>query len=94
MIPVLNEENYEFDFSHLDYYKLPNNNTRSKLYHRLDFGFHMQKKQTKGFRTWSLGVINAYNRQNPYSIYKDGSGNYKQIVLFPIMPHVSFKRSF
>lgn len=92
-MPVLNEENYEFDFSHLNYYNQPNN-ARTKPYHRLDFGFHMQKKQTKGFRTWSLGVINVYNRKNPYSIYKDGNGNFKQLVLFPIMPFVSFKRSF
>ncbi len=61
-MPVFNEENYEFDFSYLDYYNQPNN-ARTKLYHRLDFGFHMQRKQTKGFRTWSLGVINVYNRK-------------------------------
>lgn len=93
MMPVHNEENYEFDFSHLDYYNQPNN-ARTKLYHRLDFGFNMQKTQTKGFRTWSLGIINVYNRKNPYSIYKDGNGNFKQLVLFPIMPFVSFKKSF
>jgi outer membrane receptor protein involved in Fe transport len=93
MMPVLNEENYHFDFSYFDYYKQPNN-ARIKLYHRLDFGFNMEKKLNKGNRTWSVGVINAYNRQNPYSIYKDGDGNFKQLVLFPIMPFVSFKRSF
>lgn len=93
MMPVLNKENYHFDFSYFDYYSQPNN-IRTKLYHRLDLGFHMQKSLPKGFRTWSLGLINAYNRQNPYSIYKDGTGNFKQLVLFPIMPFVSFKRSF
>ena len=93
MMPVLNEENYHFDFSYFDYYSQPNN-ARLKLYHRLDFGFHMQKKLPKGFRTWSVGVINAYNRQNPYSIYKDETGSFKKLVLFPIMPFVSFKRSF
>lgn len=93
MMPVLNEESYHFDFSYFDYYKQPNN-ARIKLYHRLDFGFNMEKKLNKGNRTWSVGVINAYNRQNPYSIYKDDTGKFKQLVLFPIMPFVSFKRSF
>lgn len=93
MMPIMNEENYHFDYSYFDYYSKPNN-ARTKLYHRLDFGFHMQKKLPKGFQTWSLGVINAYDRQNPYSIYKDENGNFKQLVLFPIMPFVSFKRSF
>ncbi|GAB1454322.1 TonB-dependent receptor [Draconibacterium sp.] len=93
MNPVLNEENYQFDFSYLDYYSQPNN-ARLKLYHRLDFGFHMQKKLSRGHRTWSVGVINVYNRQNPYSIYKDSNGNFKQVVMFPIMPFASFKRSF
>ncbi len=93
MNPVLNEENYPFDFSYLDYYSQPNN-ARLKLYHRLDVGFHMQKKLAKGHRTWSAGVINVYNRQNPYSIYKDSNGNFKQVVMFPIMPFASFKRSF
>jgi len=93
MNPVLNEENYPFDFSYLDYYSQPNN-ARVKLYHRLDFGFHMQKELSRGYRTWSVGVINVYNRQNPYSIYKDSNGDFKQVVMFPIMPFVSFKRSF
>jgi hypothetical protein len=93
MNPVLNEENYQFDFSYLDYYSQPNN-ARVKLYHRLDFGFHMQKKLSRGNRTWSVGVINVYNRQNPYSIYKDSNGKFKQVVMFPIMPFASFKRSF
>jgi hypothetical protein len=93
MNPVINEENYFFDFSYLDYYEQPNN-TRLKLYHRLDIGFHIQKKLSRGTRTWSFGLINIYNRQNPYSIYKDGNGNFKQYVLFPIMPFVAFTRSF
>ncbi len=92
-MPVLNEENYEFDFLYFDYY-IECNNTRTRVYHRLDLEFHMQKKLPRGNRTWSLGVINAYNRQNPYSIYKDGNAHFKQLVLFPIMPFVSFKRNF
>lgn len=93
MNSVLNVENYLFDFSYLDYYSQPNN-ARLKLYNRLDIGFHMQKSRPRGNRTWSIGVINIYNRQNPYSIYKDGTGNFKQIVMFPIMPFAAFKRSF
>jgi hypothetical protein len=93
MNPVFIEENYPFDFSYLDYYSQPNN-ARLKLYHRLDVGFHIQKKLSKGNRTWSVGIINVYNRQNPYSIYKDSNGDFKQVVMFPIMPFASFKRSF
>lgn len=93
MNPVLSEENYYFDFSYLDYYQQPNN-ARMKLYHRLDVGYHMQKKLARGVRTWSLGVMNLYNRQNPYNIYKDKTGTFKQLVIFPIMPFVAFKRSF
>ena len=92
-MPILNDENYYFDGSYLDYYSQPNN-ARLKMYHRLDIGFHMQKTKPKGFRTWSLGMINLYNQQNPYIIYKDQKGDFKQLVMFPLMPFVSFKRSF
>ena len=43
MMPVLNEENYEFDFLYFDYY-IQRNNTRTRVYHRLDLEFHIQKK--------------------------------------------------
>lgn len=93
MLPIFKEESYDFDYSYFDYYNRPNN-ARLKTYSRLDFGFNMQKRKVIGYRTWSLGLINAYNRQNPYSIYKDKNGDFKQVVLFPITPFVSFKRIF
>lgn len=93
MMPIFNEESYFFDFSYLDYFNQPNN-SRLKMYHRLDIGFHMQKTKPKGFRTWSVGLINLYNQPNPYSIYRDDQGDFKKLVLFPLMPFVSFNRKF
>ncbi|TAJ09357.1 TonB-dependent receptor [Marinilabiliaceae bacterium JC017] len=93
MMPLFAGEDYWFDFSSLDHYTQPNNQ-RMKTYHRLDLGFHMEKKKTKGSRTWSFGIINAYNRQNSYIHFRDDKGKFKQLVMFPIMPFVSFKRSF
>lgn len=91
--PVLSNEHYSFDFTFLDYYRKPNN-IRLNTFHRLDLGIHFQKKQIKGERTWSVGILNVYNRKNPYSIYKNQSGEFKQVVLFPIMPFVAFNKSF
>ncbi len=47
-------------------------------------------------RIWSVGVINAYNRMNPYIIYRkdEEEGQFKQFTMFPLMPFVSFKRHF
>ena len=91
--PVFREEEYDFDFSALDYYHQPNN-YRLKTYHRLDVGYNTLKYKKYGSRTWSFGVINAYNRQNTYLIYRDEKSNFKQLTLFPIMPYVSLKINF
>ncbi len=82
-----------FNAPSADYYNGPNN-YRLKTYHRLDLGFHMERQKRRGTRTWSLGLINVYNRMNPYIIYRDEKAQFKQLVMFPIMPFVSFKRSF
>lgn len=45
------------------------NKYRMPAYHRLDVGFRFSKQKPKGVRTWSLGVYNLYNQQNPYFVY-------------------------
>jgi len=90
---ISKDESYFFDFSRVDYYTQPNN-ARLPLYHRLDLAYHAKKEKDRGSRTWSLGIINAYNRQNPYIYYREDNGKFKQLILFPIMPSVAFKRSF
>lgn len=76
----------------VDYFDYPNN-TRNKTYHRLDISYHNKKDLKKGNKTWTFGLMNIYNRQNSYWIYKD-DGQYKSISLFPIMPAISYKRVF
>lgn len=79
------------------------NNFRAPAYHRLDVGANLHKKTKWGTRTWSLGLYNAYSRQNPFYIYwgyEDGllSGDsrrvLKQVALFPIIPSVSYSFKF
>lgn len=74
------------------------NSFRTPAYHRLDFNFNFKKNNKLGQRIWSLGVYNAYCRQNPFYLYfgYDNQDNrcLKQISLFPIMPSIKFSQSF
>ena len=42
------------------------NSSRMRDYHRLDLGINLVKKFKKRERTWSLSIINVYNRKNPF----------------------------
>jgi len=75
------------------------NGYRMPSYHRLDLGVNLHKEKKWGERTWSFGIYNAYNRQNPF--YLDigflQNGNekvLKQISLFPLLPSVSYSFKF
>ncbi|SHF67368.1 Outer membrane receptor for ferrienterochelin and colicins [Mariniphaga anaerophila] len=86
------------------------NNYRMPAYHRLDVGVNFHKQKKHGIRTWSLGVYNAYSRQNPFYLFwghnsKSGyneQGKYyetsetalKQLSLFPLIPSVSYTFKF
>ncbi len=81
------------------------NNYRTPSYHRLDLGFNFHKKKKWGERTWSVGIYNAYFRQNPFFLYIDydyehyqGMGEpkkvLKQVSLFPGIPYVSYNFKF
>jgi len=72
-------------------YRMPN-------YHRLDLGMSFSRSFDKADRKITIGLINVYNRKNPYFLYwtKDSSGTPKlmQISMFPIMPNISVSYSF
>jgi hypothetical protein len=100
---------YEFDRYHPDVvterngYLLP-------AYHRLDLSATFSPKKNKSRRwqgQWVFSVYNAYNRQNPFTIYtrtkQDDEGNVigdgtekeaRLVYLFPILPSVTYNFKF
>ena len=81
------------------------NNYRAPAYHRLDLSVNFHKDTKWGERTWSVGIYNAYFRQNAFFLYIDYDyDNYdpsvepkkvlKQVSLFPGMPYVSYNFKF
>lgn len=74
------------------YYK-ERNGFRMAAYHRLDLGIRFIKRRENRERIWTLGLYNAYSRKNPFFYYFD-SGALKQVSLFPIIPAISYSRSF
>jgi hypothetical protein len=76
----------------------PKNSFRMRAYHRLDVGATFTKPVRHGERIWRIGAYNAYSRHNPYYIYYQldaarGKQLY-QLSLFPILPAISYERSF
>ncbi len=82
-------------YPHRNSFRMPN-------YHKLDFNVNFHKKKKWGTRTWSVGMYNMYNRQNPFFLYYSyeysQSGNsrtvLKQASLFPMIPFVSYSFKF
>ncbi|MEZ5073062.1 MAG: TonB-dependent receptor [Bacteroidales bacterium] len=74
------------------------NGYREPAYHRLDFGINRHKEKKWGTRTWSYGVYNAYNRQNPFYLFfgYDNYGNraLKQMSIFMLIPSISYSFEF
>ncbi|HYQ55779.1 MAG TPA: TonB-dependent receptor, partial [Draconibacterium sp.] len=86
------------------------NSYRMPSYHRLDLSMNFHKQKKHGVRTWTVGVYNAYSRQNPFYLYwgsktedaitPDGEHYYnekpalKQVSLFPLIPSVSYTFKF
>ncbi len=72
-LPLLGNSNPndpDYPYSYIDIHVYDGKNSyRMPVYHRLDIGFNFQKEVKKGTRTWSVGVYNAYNRQNAYFVY-------------------------
>ena len=82
------------------------NNYRMPAYHRLDIGMNFHKKTKWGERTWSVGIYNAYFRQNAFFIYVDYDPYsrtsmhdapkkvIKQVSLFPGIPYITYSFRF
>ncbi|MDE7355484.1 MAG: TonB-dependent receptor plug domain-containing protein [Rikenellaceae bacterium] len=66
---------------------------RMRNYFRTDIGYCMERQKRNGVRTWQLSVVNVTNHKNPVSIYPH-KGAYKAMVMIPIMPSVSYTRTF
>lgn len=71
------------------------------LYHRLDISFSWRKKIKWGQRSWNIGIYNAYNQKNAFTLYlKDEKINVngvqnrvisvKKLSIFPIIPMISY----
>lgn len=83
--------------SEIEYFK-GKNAYREPAYHRLDLAVNRHREKRWGTATWSLGVYNAYNRQNPFFLFfgYDNYGNraLKQMSLFMLIPSLSFSFEF
>ena len=66
---------------------------RMKNYFRTDISYNMERRKRNGIRNWQISVINATFHKNPVSIYPY-NGKYRSTVLIPIVPSVSYTRSF
>ncbi len=72
---------------------------RMPAYHRLDYSIDISKHRPKWSSTWSFGVYNVYNRQNPFFIFASrdlstGERNFRQASLFPIIPSIRWDFKF
>jgi hypothetical protein len=73
------------------------NGYRLPAYHRLDFGLNYTKPTEKGIKRWTIGIYNAYNRQNAYYLYfktKDGVTRLYQQSLFPLIVNFGYTFTF
>ena len=74
------------------YYTPYPNNYRMRSFHHLDLSFQLESlRKEKG--SWTFGVYNVYNQFNA-SIYTYKKDKLYEIALFPVMPFVSWKKSF
>ena len=70
------------------------NNYRLPSYQRLDLGVNFKRTFRNGHhRTIALSVYNAYNRNNPFLVYRSGN-RFKQLSIFPVMPSLSYTYEF
>lgn len=66
---------------------------RMRNYFRSDISYNMERRKRNGVRNWQFSIINTTWHKNPVSIYPY-QGTYKATVLIPIMPSVSYTRTF
>ncbi len=92
-------------FSWYDYFN-ERNNFRYNAYHRLDVNVDFIKNRGNFKRVWSIGVYNAYSRNNPFYLNPENENVVnsegveerktvlKQYSLFPIIPSISYRFEF
>ena len=84
-------------YDEIEYFK-GKNAYREPAYHRLDLGINRHKEKKWGTQTWSFGLYNVYNRQNPFYLFfgYDDYGNraLKQMSIFMLIPSVSYSFEF
>lgn len=66
---------------------------RLRNYFRADVSYNMERRKRNGVRNWQFSIINTTWHKNPVNIYPY-RGTYKATVLIPIMPSVSYTRTF
>lgn len=66
---------------------------RMRNYFRADLSYNMERRKRNGVRNWQFSVVNATWHKNPVNIYPL-RGSYKATVLIPVMPSVSYTRTF
>lgn len=69
------------------------NNFRTPAYHRLDISYRTTKQKRNGTRSWLISIYNTYYRLNAFYLYYDRF-QLKKFSLFPIVPSVTYQRSF
>lgn len=74
------------------------NNARARDNHRLDLSAQYVIKSKSFLQTWSFGLYNCYNRQNPFFITlaynPQGNRSLYQLSLLPIIPHLNYQITF
>lgn len=73
------------------------NGYRLPSYHRLDFGINYNKTSKRGIKKWTIGIYNAYNRQNAYYLFFkkiNGKTNLYQQSLFPLIANIGYSYEF
>ena len=75
------------------------NAVRMPAYHRLDVAIHLHKQLRWASQRISVGVFNAYNRRNPFSLTAEidhtrGDYVYKKFSLLPVVPSFTYQLTF
>ncbi|MDR2969872.1 MAG: TonB-dependent receptor [Tannerellaceae bacterium] len=85
-----------------DLYQLDHrNNYRMPAHHRLDVGMNFYPRKERNpqrYGVWNFSIYNVYNRMNAFKLYvqgeADGTVKLKKMVMFPILPSVSYTYNF
>ena len=82
------------------------NGQRTPSYHRLDCSFHFKKQLKRTYRTFSIGVYNAYGQKNPFYMHAkllgiDGAAHsleepvvIRKVSLLRWIPSLSYQLDF